>query len=145
MSWTALMSPMPRRTNAPPRTAPVSPEAARGKAKICTAIAAMPPKTSPTAPTEAPNRADPAAAYPAASMMAVTRAATAALISAVRISAAVSWADRPTTFARTSSARPERSSARVCRVTVSRAISAAPSMMYRPYCPDRNRSRVMAS
>jgi hypothetical protein len=48
--------------------------------------------------------------------------ASTALVAATTTSAATRWAWRPTTLARTSSARPVSSSARVCRTTASTLI-----------------------
>lgn len=125
------MSPSARNRNATPRTPPANPAAAREFALSCTVTAVTPANAIPTRPIATPTSIEPAAAYPLAIPSAATTIAAAAFAIAATIRAAVRGACRPTTFARTTSARPLCSSARVCRATRRMFIRAARMCRYR--------------
>ena len=84
---------------------------------ICAETVATPMNTMPTAQVAAQYAKVPLSASPNASMLAARPIVTTVLTIATHTTAAASVAWRPTTAARTSSARSVSSSARVWRVT----------------------------
>ena len=117
----AEMSPASRSTQATPSTRMAKPRALRALSVSCAVTAATPAKNHPASVNSAPKRTDPPPGAPDETIVQATIRPSTRLAPSVVISAAASCADRPTTVAPISSARPCSSSVRVCLITVSAA------------------------
>jgi hypothetical protein len=119
-----LTSPMTRSSQVPPRTPTAIPLAAPAPLVSWAATAPTAANAQPAAASWSPAATDPATGRFWPAMAAATSAARTRLAARVTTSAAARAAWRPTTVAPSSSRRPDSSSVRVWRMTVSMAIRA---------------------
>ena len=118
------MAPTPRTTNARATTLPAIPRAALADEVTCAAAAATEVNTRPTPARDAPWMSEACASNPAERKTNVSSTPTRADATTATSTEAAVAAWRPVTVARSSSARPDSSSARVCRTTRNITISA---------------------